>query len=112
MARIKIIARAKEMGIDTGIIVAPVFPPLKARPDPVADIDGLFVKVEEVRPDHIYGESIHVRGTNMLLLESVLGESFNGIDLRKFDKEFGLVFQELLGKYHLEGQWWPEHRYM
>ena len=109
-SRLRIISMAKERGIDTGIIVAPVFPPLRVRKDPVADVDELLTRVEEIRPDHIYGESIHVRGTNMMLLESVLCESFRGIDLAVFDREFGESFMGLLERHGLEGQWWPEHR--
>jgi len=104
--RMEILARAKAEGIKTGVIVAPVFPPVKLRPDVEKDLNMVFEELAKIRPHHIYGESLHRRGLNMLYLEKALGEK---IILSDFDIKAGRIFYKLLKKYALKGKWWYEY---
>jgi DNA repair photolyase len=108
--RLDIISKAKEAGVNTGIIVAPVFPPLSIRPNPEADVADIFSVLSDIQPDHIYGESLHIRGINLKFIEQSIGESLHQIDLDEFDRSFGIIFERLLEEHRLEGQWWPDHR--
>lgn len=103
--RFKILEKAKEVGLDTGIIIAPVFPSVKIRPSPFEDLENILQLVAKVKPDHIYGESLHMRGSNMGEVEMALGERPN---LEGFDKKIQRAFNILLKKYKLEGVWWPD----
>ena len=106
--RINIIRDAKRLGLKAGIIIAPVMPPLKIRPDVIDDMEEIIKSISDIKPDFIYGETIHARGSNIKEIESLLGEQLylNGFD-RPVEKHFYL----LLKKYGLDGIWWREHRY-
>ena len=58
-----------------------------------------------IKPDYIYGESLHMRGSNMKEIEAALGERpiLNG-----FDKQIGKEFYGLLSQFKLKGRWWPD----
>ena len=104
-ARIEVLRQAKEAGIRVGVILAPIFPPCTQRPDVIADIGAMAQALEDIQPDHIYGESVHVRGQNLRLLEAALGES---IKLTPgFDRGISKVFHQHLGMCGLKGIWWP-----
>ncbi len=105
-SRMSIIRKAKERGLDTGIIIAPVFPPVRNRPSPTEDLEDIIKELARIRPNHIYGESLHIRGSNLSEVEFALGEK---ISLKGFDAEIEKVFVRLLKKYDLEGKWWSEH---
>jgi len=109
-ARLRIIREAKAREIRAGIIIAPVFPPMRMRPDPRADVAMLMEKLAEIEPDHIYGEALHFRGSNLVLTERSTGEPISASELRDFDREFGIIFKELLANQGLKGEWWNEHR--
>ena len=105
-ARVEILRRAKEAGIPTGVILAPIFPPTTARPDAIADLEAMAQALEDIEPDHIYGESLHVRGQNIRLLEGALGERVRVTP--GFDRGIAKVFHRKLRKSGLSGVWWPE----
>ena len=100
--------RAKAEGLRTGVIIAPVLPPVRLRPDVEGDLDTIIGELAKVVPDHIYGEALHVRGVNMGYLERALGERVN---LSGFDEKAGRMFYNLLKKHGLKGKWWYETRF-
>ena len=106
-ARLNIIRKAKDYGLNTGIIVAPIMPSLKIRPTPSEDFEEIALRLAELKPDKIYGECLHVRGSNMSELEAMLGEK---IELGNFDLAMEKQFHRILGKYGLAGRWWKEHK--
>ena len=105
-ARIDIIREAKRLGLRAGIIIAPIMPPLKMRPSVSADLEEMIRQIAYVKPDFIYGESLHQRGSNIKELESTLGEP---IILGNFDSAIEKRFQALLVKYGMSGRWWRGH---
>ncbi len=104
-SRLNIIKKAKEYGLETGVIIAPVFPPVKIRPSPSADLEKIISSLAEIRPDHIFGESLHIRGSNLNEIEFAIGEK---VMLGNFDNAIEKVFYRLLKKYNLKGKWWKE----
>jgi DNA repair photolyase len=104
--RLEILRNANDYGLLTGIIIAPVFPPVKGRPDVKADLESIAAELSGIRPDHIYGESLHVRGINLAYLEEALGEK---ITLNGFDTECEQLFNQTLKDYNLTGRWWREY---
>ncbi len=106
-ARIDIIREAKRLGLRAGIIIAPVMPPLKIRPSVSADMDAIVRSISDIKPDFIYGESLHTRGSNIKELEVALGEP---IFLENFDAAIEKKFHALLLKYGMTGRWWKEHK--
>jgi len=106
--RLDIIRRAKEMGVKTGVLVAPVFPPMKVRPDPASDLKQIFEALAEVKPDVVYGECLHIRGLNKRYIKEILGETV--YYSTRFDLDMKIRFEYMLKKYGLKGRWWIEHR--
>ena len=104
--RMEILKNAKESGLRTGVIMAPIFPPVKQRTNVEADLEAMALELSEIRPDHIYGESLHVRGINLAYVENAIGER---LVLEGFDRRAEKMFHEVLGRYDLKGTWWPEH---
>ncbi len=105
--RIEVLARAKAMGLKLGVIIAPVFPACRFRPDIRDDLRSIVERLAEVQPDHVYGESLHVRGENLRLVENALGERLR---LNTgFDIGVAKLFHEELSRVGLTGTWWPEH---
>lgn len=70
------IKEAKERDIDTGIIIAPIFPSNWFRPDYLEDLGRIFEKLSDIQPDRVFGETLHAKGKNLELIESVYGKSF------------------------------------
>jgi DNA repair photolyase len=103
--RLDILRKAACAGLRTGVIIAPVFPPVRARMDVRADLESIAKELSQIRPDNIYGESLHTRGVNISYIESALGDK---LDLAGFDSEAEGIFHEALGKYGMNGIWWPE----
>ena len=97
---------AKRIGLNTGVIIAPVFPPVKIRSSPVDDLKQIVQILSKIKPDYIYGESLHTRGSNIKEIEAALGER---PVLKGFDEEIGDIFYRLLNEYKLDGTWWPDH---
>jgi DNA repair photolyase len=104
--RMETLRKAKEYGLTTGVIIAPVMPPVKARMDVNGDLEVIIKELAKIQPDHIYGESVHVRGINVAYLENAIGER---LFLNGFDREAEHVFHSTLKRYGLSGRWWPEH---
>ncbi len=105
-ARLEILRRAKAAGLDVGVILAPIFPPTKTRPDTVDDLRRMAEALEDIEPDHVYGESLHVRGQNLRLLNEALGEPVRVTT--GFDRGIAKIFHEELRKAGLRGIWWYE----
>jgi len=105
-ARIEVLRRARDAGLNVGVILAPIFPPTRIRTDVVDDIRAMAQALEEIEPTHIYGESLHVRGQNLRLLEDALGEKIRITP--GFDRGIAKVFHEELGKSGFRGIWWYE----
>lgn len=106
-SRFEIIRRAKALGLDTGVIIAPLFPPLKIRPDFEKDLRDMASTLGEIKPNHIFGECLHTRGSNLGELEQVLDERVN---LDGFDIIAERKFNAAMKEFHLKGRWWREHR--
>ena len=107
-ARVEILKRARNAGLTTGVILAPLFPPTAIRPDIGADIRTMVQWLRDLQPDHIYGESLHVRGANVRLIEAALGEPVRITP--GFDEEAATIFGQELRHHGLRGTWWPEKR--
>jgi DNA repair photolyase len=104
--RIAVLSKARRLGIETGVIIAPVFPPNGIRPDLGGDLAEIVDSLSEVNPNLIFGESLHIRGDNKRLVEEALCEEIplgNG-----FDMHAGLAFKMALNEHGLKGTWWPE----
>jgi len=113
MARFEILKEAKDSGLTTGIIVAPVFP----KKDWRKDIQEILEKAAEYKVDQVYGEALHVRGLNLEYIKEAVLEAreylelfgtLNPSSLHRFDKNAGRWFNVLLKTYNLEGRWWYE----
>lgn len=107
-ARLEVLRQAREAGLDVGVILAPIFPPLRIRPDVVNDLKRSAEALKSIRPNHIYGESLHVRGQNLRLLKENLGESVQITP--GFDTGIAKVFHQELQRVGLKGTWWYENR--
>ena len=104
--RMEILEKAKAEAVPTGIIIAPVFPSVKLRPDVAGDLDEIAGALAKIRPNYIYGESIHVRGINQAYVEKALEEP---LQLHGFDKTAEEFFHKTLRRHGLKGRWWPEY---
>ncbi|BCS92236.1 SPL family radical SAM protein [Metallosphaera javensis (ex Sakai et al. 2022)] len=104
--RVEILRKAKEAGLRTGVIVAPVFPPNKVRPDVREDLRNIIDSIADYA-DNIFGEMIHRRGVNLGYIEEELGR----IELTpEIDEELGDMFYDVLAEFGLKGTWWYELR--
>ena len=104
--RIEVLEKAKKKGLRTGIIIAPVFPPTNQRPDVKGDLDKIASALSKIKPDFIYGESLHVRGINIAYVEKAIGQK---LILNGFDREAEKFFHDSLEKRGLKGRWWREY---
>jgi DNA repair photolyase len=101
-ARLAMFKKAKELGIEVGIVVAPII----TRSGWRQDLERLFKVLAELRPAAVYGESLHARGLNLARLKAV------GIEVKvgpAVDREVGRAFEELLRDYGLRGAYWYEY---
>jgi DNA repair photolyase len=105
-ARLAVLQRAKALGIPTGVILAPILPGIYARPDARSDLTAMIRAIAGIRPDHIFGESMHIRGENIRLVEQSIGQRFPPPD--GFDRRCSKWFREELLAVGLKGTWWPE----
>jgi DNA repair photolyase len=104
--RMQVLKKAKDIGLRTGIIVAPVFPPTVQRPDVNKDLEMIADCLSEIKPDFIYGESLHVRGINIAYIEKAVGQK---LDLDGFDRKAEEMFSNSLRDKGLKGRWWREY---
>ncbi len=105
-ARMEVLRRAKACGLHTGVIIAPIFPAVSVRRDAISDLIQLISRLSEIHPDHVYGESLHVRGENMNLIREALGESVKMAP--SFDEEIAEVFYRELRAQGIPATWWPK----
>jgi DNA repair photolyase len=101
-ARLAVLRRAKELGIEIGVVAAPII----ARSGWRQDLERLFRALAELRPSVVFGESLHARGSNLAKLRTAGAEAPIGPAV---DKEVGSVFEELLKRYGLHGVYWYEY---
>ena len=81
-------------------------PAVKIRPNPSEDLIEIIKRLSKLKPDYIYGESLHTRGSNMKEIEFAFVEK---PILDGFDEQAGKEFKALMKKYKLKGTWWPAH---
>jgi len=105
--RLLVLRKAKEAGLRVGVILAPIFPPVRQRPDAESDLRALAEALRDIEPDHIYGESLHVRGRNLQLIEEDLGERLRVTP--GFDRGIAKTFHAELRRVGLKGTWWHEN---
>jgi len=106
-ARVEVLRRAKDAGLEVGVILAPIFPPTAKRPDVIEDLSAMAQVLKDIEPDHIYGESLHIRGENLRLVEEALGERIRVT--AGFDRGIARIFHRELRKSGLKGTWWYGH---
>ena len=102
-ARLAMLKKAKELGIEVGVVVAPII----TRPSWRQDLERLFKALAELQPAAVYGESLHARGLNLARLKAV------GIEVKvgpAVDREVGRAFEELLRDYGFRGAYWYEYK--
>jgi DNA repair photolyase len=105
-ARLEVLKRAKALSIRTGVILAPILPPVSVRPNVRSDMAELVRALADADPDYIYGESMHFRGENGSLVARSLGEPVSRTD--GFDRQCARWFRDELASAGLRGTWWPE----
>ena len=105
--RLLILREAKSRGLETGVIIAPIFPPNRHRVWLEEDLDTFMASLAEIGVDRVYGEILHVRGQNMRYIREVLGEPLHVS--RDFDQYVEALFYRLLAEYGLKGEYWPEY---
>jgi DNA repair photolyase len=103
VARFSMLKKAKELGVEVGVVVAPII----TRPSWRQDLERLFKALAELQPAAVYGESLHARGPNLARLKAVGMEVKVGPTV---DREVGRAFEELLRDYGLRGAYWYEYR--
>ncbi len=107
-ARLGVLRRAKELGLGTGVIIAPILPPVRQRPDVEADLDAIMRELASIGVDQVFGEMLHIRGQNIARLEGVLGVRL--VVNKELDRQLGSLFETLLIKYGLNGEYWYEYQ--
>jgi len=101
-ARLAMLRRAKELGIEVGVVVAPII----TRSGWRQDLERLFKALAELQPSVVYGESLHARGLNLARLRAAGVEAQAGPAV---DGEVGRVFEELPREHGLRGAYWREY---
>lgn len=135
-ARLNLLREAKLKGLTTGVIIAPIMPVEGW----LADLESIFRELSRMGGvDHVYGEALHVRGTNLGYIEEVINMSSNNNssnsnnsngngnnnsssgsninflfelsrkNLMRFDRLAGKHFEALLHRYSMKGRYWYEH---
>lgn len=106
--RLQVLQSAKNNGLRIGVILAPILPPVAARPDVRKDLRDIMSRLSIIGPDHVYGESLHARGQNLRLIESALHEPIRlSTD---FEEATEFLFKQELVRAGLKGTWWAEPR--
>lgn len=108
--RLKILRKAHDLGLKTGVIIAPIMPSCPARPQVEDDLRRVAAKLSLAKVDHFYGEALHVRGGNLARLNRLLGTKWKKNHIAKFDEQAEIAFENALHRHHLPGTYWREHR--
>ncbi len=106
-ARLEALREAKAHGFSIGVIVAPVFPPLRLRPDVRDDLRCIARELSDIDVDYVFGESLHRRGDNLRAVEDAVGESL--LFPTDFDSLVGSVFRGEMKHAGVRATWWGEH---
>ena len=102
-ARLSMLKRAREAGLEVGVVVAPII----ARPGWREDLEGLFRALAELGPSAVFGEALHARGLNLARLRAAGVSAAVGPSV---DREVGQTFEALLREFGLRGAYWYERR--
>jgi len=94
--------RAKELGVEVGVVVAPIITRRGWRDD----LEKLFGALAELGPSVVFGELLHARGSNLTRLRVAGVEARTG---PAADREVSRAFEELSKRYGLRGVYWHEH---
>ena len=105
--RLKVLEKAKALGIRTGALVAPLFPPVPQRENLREDLDQLLSELARIGVDVVYSEALHRRGLNMHYLRETLGEEPPVNPL--VEEMLMSLFAELAEKHGLDYVWIPEY---
>ena len=105
VGRFELLRKAKNAGLRVGVILAPIMPSVPQRKLPIEDLNNMMTWLAEIRPDMVFGECIHRRGSNMGELEEVLGTQ---LALDGFDLKMERAFYRQLRHQGLNGTWWRE----
>ena len=108
--RLELLRRARIRGIPTGIIIAPILPSCELRDYVKLDLQDILRETADIGVDRIYAEALHARGENLDELNALLGTSWTREDLREWDGECEIMFNEVLEEFDLEGTYWRENR--
>ena len=73
-ARLMVLKRAGGLGVRTGVIIAPILPPVRVRPDVEGDLHAIMSGLASAHVGRVFGELLHVRGWNIERLSRLLGE--------------------------------------
>ena len=103
--RFELLRKAKNAGLRVGVILAPILPAVPQRQLPIEDLSNMMTWLAEIKPDLVFGECIHRRGSNMGELEDVLGSK---LELDGFELKMEKAFYRQLAHHHLDGKWWRE----
>jgi DNA repair photolyase len=101
-ARLAMLKRARELGVEVGVVVAPII----TRSGWRQDLERLFEALAGLQPAVVYGESLHARGLNLAMLRAAGVEADVG---PAADREVGRLFEELLRRHGLRGAYWYEY---
>jgi DNA repair photolyase len=102
-ARLSMLRRAREAGLEVGVVVAPII----ARPGWREDLERLFKALAELGPRVVFGEALHARGLNLARLRAAGVPAAAGPSV---DEEAGRIFEKLLREFGLQGAYWYERR--
>ncbi|MEM1971227.1 MAG: radical SAM protein, partial [Candidatus Anstonellales archaeon] len=113
--RLRLLREAKSKGLEIGVIIAPIFP-VKGW---LNDLENIFKELACIGVDNVYGEILHVRGSNLEYLKEVglLNDDLNNNNNKKkdkllrFDRLVGKHFNALMHRYNMKGRYWYEHYY-
>jgi DNA repair photolyase len=100
-ARLSMLRRAREAGLEVGVVVAPII----VRAGWREDLERLFKALAEVGPRAVFGEVLHARGLNLSRLSNAGVSAAVGPSV---DREVGRVFEGLLREFGLRGAYWYE----
>lgn len=111
-ARLRLLREAKSKGLKVGVIIAPIFP-VKGW---LNDLEDIFKELASIGVDNVYGEILHVRGSNLEYLKEVglLNDDLNNNkkkknELLRFDRLVGKHFNAFMHRYNMKGEYWYEH---